>query len=185
MTTYQSTPFDIDVQFKLNLDTAVDTTYRQTSEDGFSPTGPVTIRDMIVERVATQLTDRIIKDATRYDGMRARVTSMLDAAVIERITPMLDAAFEAPIQKTNQYGEPQAGKTTTLRELVIESAQSQMTRRTDRYGNGKSVLETALEAITAAAIANELKVEIAAAKAKVRAQVAAIMAEAVAKVVAT
>jgi hypothetical protein len=59
-----------------------------------------------------------IKDRVddKLDSMiRAEIRAAVDKAIVDRVAPMLDG----PWPLTNQYGE-HTGKTTTLREMVVQ-----------------------------------------------------------------
>lgn len=173
-------PVKIDVAFPLNLDTEMTGRYRQVTEDDYTRT-EVTLLDLIVEEAARQLVAAASAD-TRRDVRRMvhdRTIEMIDA----RIVPMLDEAFAAPVQRTNEYGEP-TGKPTTLRELVIAEAQRTMGRRTDRYGDKPSLLDAALKEVTYKVVQADLKAEVDALKATIRGRFQEVAGQVVADAVA-
>jgi hypothetical protein len=167
-------PMVMSVATTLTLDTIVGADYHQINEDGDYSASPVTLLDMIVNQTARQLVAQIVRDETRFKGVRATVREQLEKAIGERIAPMLDEAFAGPIPKTNGYGEQHG--TTTLRELVIEVAHSKLAR-SGRSSYDKTPLDKALEEATTAIISKELAEEVAAVKAQIRSAVKSVATE--------
>lgn len=58
---------------------------------------------------------------------------LLNQAVLERVGPVVQECMDAPIQKTNSYGEP-VGSTLSMRELILESAQKYLGESVNRSG---------------------------------------------------
>lgn len=174
-------PLDLSVQFDLSLDTIVGMDHRQTGEDDYA-TEMVTVLDLIVRATGADLAKRLYQNEA--SSLRGLVKAQVEAAISARLEPILTATLEGQIQETNTWGEA-TGKTMTLREIVIERALSELTRRpTDRYNDKKeSILNTALREITDATIRKELAEDLAAAKATVRAQLTDVVTKAIGEVV--
>lgn len=173
----------VDVAFGLTLDTEFGHGLRYDSE-GEPYSASVTLGDLVVQEAARQLAAKLTADEQRYRTLRTLSADRIRELIDERIQPMLDEAFAAPIPLTNTYGEP-TGKTKTLREMVIDTAREVMNRRTDSYGRNKSVLETKLEEVTIKVVSKELQGEIDAQKAQIRSALkdsaASVLAAAMAK----
>lgn len=176
-----TTPFRVDVTIPLTLGTVVDTTYRQTSEDGFSPDAPVTVLDLVVAEAARQL----IADAGRdlRTDFRRIVRDRYVALIDEAIAPIITDALAQPIQRTNSYGEP-AGAPTTLRQLVIDRVGEVLSTKARSSSGDRTMLSQALAEVTDRAIRNELAEALAEAKNQLRAQYVEAAARALADVVA-
>jgi hypothetical protein len=127
--------------------------YDEYDEDGdASVTGHKTVADL----VATQIVDRLIKDADRWPSLRERVTQIRDEVIRERVTPSVEAALTRPIRKTNRYGEP-TGAETTLSELIVDEARKVLTEPADKYRSEKgSVLQHAIRTEVKAAFDAEI-----------------------------
>lgn len=175
--------FKLDVGFALSLDTELPIGRRYSEEDD-TYVDTATLGELIVQETARQLAAKLVSDVTRYQGLKTMAADRVRELIDQRVQPMLDEAFANPIPLTNTYGEP-TGKSKTLREMVIETAQTAMNRRTDNYGRNKSVLEEALEKVTVKVLGKELQEEIESQKAQVRAALkdsaASVLAQSMAK----
>lgn len=167
-------PINIDVSFPITLDTIVE--HRPTvryDHDGDPYGGPaegVPLIDAIIDRAAEQIVRLLVQD-DRYKSWRTEAMGRMRQKIDERIKPIIDQAFEGPIPLTSSYGEP-TGKTTTLRELVVEAAHSHMKRnRGARYDSEKSPFDKAIERCTSKVIEAELAAEVTAAKATIQATI--------------
>lgn len=174
-------PMTINVELGLTLDTPVDYRHRQVGEEEWA-TRPVSLIEAILDRAALHLVDQLAKAPT-YRGWKEVVHDRILSAIDERVTPILDEAFAAPLPLTNGFGEP-TGKTTTLRELIVAEAHKQLKVNAGRL-DGKTPLMKVLEEVTERALTADLKAEVDAAKEQLRAAMkdaaAAVLGSAMAK----
>lgn len=172
-------PDPIVVNFPVSLDTELRSRYSQTSDGEYVEHGTYTLLDAIVDSAAGQLVAKVVKDDAAYGQLRTSVKDIRNEMIRERIAPMLDEVFGTPTQLTNVYGE-RTGKEVTLRELVIETARSQMKRTNARSDYDRTAFDKALSAATVDVLTAELSAEIAEAKKQLREQIHAVSLNAIA-----
>lgn len=146
-------------------------------EDGYYQ-APMTLGDAVAKEIAEDL-----KKDKDYPGLARRVKEIRDEEIRALIRPTIEAAIQAPIQKTNTYGEP-TGQTTSLTELIVHEAQKYLTTPADQYNRDRgTVLQKMVREEIGAAFKRELAAVIADEKAKVVAAVQAQAAELIAEAV--
>lgn len=91
----------------------------------------VTIADL----VAAKITERVTRDENWHDFSR-RVRDIRAEVIRELVRPQIERAVLAPVTLTNTYGEP-SGKTTTLRELIVDEARKALNSPADPNGYGR------------------------------------------------
>lgn len=138
--------------------------------NGYNPeteeyvTSPKTLADVIAEKVQAQIT------TGEYwrDQMR-RFREIRDEEICKAVAPTIARALSEPIQRTNAYGEPLAGSTTTLREIIFAEAQRQLSAKaSDGY---RASSETVLQKFVREEIAKTFKAELAGILAEEKAKV--------------
>lgn len=130
---------------------------------------PITLLDAIVDRASERLVEKVLRDD--YTSIRMRITETRDEMIREAIAPSIAAAMDAPIQRTNEYGE-RRGEPTTMRQVVIDAVHNEARAqlRTGNNGNyNKTILQQLLDQTVPKVLAKELGDEVAAAKATLRA----------------
>jgi hypothetical protein len=144
---------------------------------------PITLADAVVAKLVAQAAEQ-----PDYRTLKKRVAEIRDEEIRAAIAPAIAKAWEAPIVKTNQWGEP-TGQPTTLRDLVVDEAKKVLSGWTDRSGSWPresaplaqllvhKMVETELRKELSEVIKEEREKVVAA----VRAQAADLIAEAVAK----
>jgi hypothetical protein len=147
---------------------------------------PVTLLDIIIESAARQLVDKITRDAD-WGSTRDAVLKIRRDIITEAVTPSVMAALEAPLRRTNTYGEP-FGVESTMREILTEEAtriaQAQL-KMGDRFNSSgsKTAMEKVLSECVAATIEKELRMTMEDAKKTVRDKVATSTSEVLAKAI--
>lgn len=132
---------------------------------------------LILDRAADKLVESMARE-DRHDLSRT-VRDTRQAVIREIVTKQVMDTLDAPVQKTNSYGEP-VGEATTLRALVIAEVTNVMTRKEggDYRREGMTLLQRVIKDETEAAFRKELADELA----KVKAQLSGIITERAAKV---
>lgn len=101
-------------------------------------TGPTTLEDIVLDRVAHLLLERVDRDDR--DDLRRRVQTISAEEIVALVRPQVEAALTESITLTNAYGEPTGG-TTTLREIIVKNAMEWLTKpRGASYSNKVSPL---------------------------------------------
>lgn len=164
----------------IDLMSQVGETHEYDHESEETITTPVTLGQSVARRVK----DHLIKDAIgEYRDLRQRAIAIRDEEIRAAIVPIIAETLAGSIQMTNVYNEP-TGRTTTLREIIMDQFAKLTTKGTD-YGRGPSVLQKAVAEAVGATFKNELDAAMAAEKAKVikavQASAATLIADAVAK----
>lgn len=159
---------------------------RYDGDGDLAPGGPITLRAAVVREVARQLVEEHGKS---YELGRV-VGEIRGDLIREALAPVVQAALDKPVQRTNGFGEVQ-GEPTSMRLLLVDEARKLLNARVDSsgrptqyQGDQKSTYVRWLVAdMVREAFGAELKAELDAAKAELRAtlqQVAAAkLAEAV------
>lgn len=174
-------PLDMRVEFDLSLSTAVDTSYRQTSEEDYA-TGPVTVLDLVVREVAAQVVSRFTSNDR--DEMRRAFTAAIADEVRASVAPVISKMFDLPLTPTNEWGEP-TGVPSSLRSLILAQAEKALELKApSRFDRGTgSPLYELLAGVTERAMAKELADELAAARLSIRERVSNVTAEVLAATV--
>jgi hypothetical protein len=137
------------------------------------------------------LADVICREALRklakgdsWNSLAKRVQDITDEEIRNHVTALIADALNGDLRRTNSYGEP-TGEPTTLRSLIGEEAKTALTRSTDGYNRGETVIgKLVREQVTQAMkaeLAEAIKEERAKVVAAVHEQAGQIIAEAVTK----
>jgi hypothetical protein len=118
-----------------------------------SPAG--TLGDVI----ARQLVERFARQDT-YRGLVERVQKIRDEEIRAQLAPQITEALEAPIRRTNSYGEITGRDTTTLREVIVDEARKWLNSKKDD-GYGRTSNATNLQAMIRKAVEDSFQAEIA------------------------
>lgn len=125
-----------------------------------------TVADLVADRIATK-----VAGSPEFTELRKRVTAIRDEMIRAKLEPVLTEAMQAPIRKTNWYGEP-TGEVLTMRELIVESARD-VFAKPDRSGrNQASWLTNFIYDEVRGLFEKELKAEMKEAKEKLKKQIA-------------
>jgi hypothetical protein len=116
----------------IGLDTPVTRIPRYSGDPDDEPEDATTLRDLIIERAAAQLS-HASRDVT--EKVRARAIEMVEEGMRERVAALIEDTLTNPIRQTNTWGEP-TGEPTTLRSLIIKEGQSWLVRPIPRDGSG-------------------------------------------------
>jgi hypothetical protein len=98
----------------LTLDSVIGDKPTHVGDDGGLAGGPETLRDLVVAEVARQAVEKY----GRTWDLSSTVTTVRSDLIREALTPVVLAAVDGPVQRTNSYGEVQSG-TVTMRELLV------------------------------------------------------------------
>jgi hypothetical protein len=133
-----------------------------------------TLADVIAEKIVHRMAS-----TDEYRAIRGRVGEIRDEEIRKAVAPAIAEALNAPIHKTNTWGELVGGN-TTLREHIVEVATKYMNAPADSYDRKKG---TRLEREVCAQVEAVFKAEVAEAvkeaKAAVTGQLATMVADAV------
>lgn len=106
----------------------------------------------LADLVAHQLVLKMAKSDV-YNNLVERVRTIRDEEIRAHLAPTIAEALNAPLKRTNTYGEP-TGTETTLRDLVMDEAKKylgEIDRHASRMNNSVTRLQVALkEAVDAA-----------------------------------
>ena len=131
-------------------------------EDG-NPTRGLSLRDLIVEAAADKL---VPSDYQLQKDIRNKIDSQFKSRIEEKVVALIEEAFEAPIQRTNQWGENK-GEPITVKEMIGESIEKWMTAPRDRnrsYSSPAGNLQELVDDATKNLMSREFKAKIDAAK---------------------
>jgi hypothetical protein len=158
------------------LDTIVAEVFGYDDEGETYQLGNKTLADL----VAGQITDRLVKDPG-WAKLAAKVTGIRDEVIRERVTPAVEEALHGPICKTNHYGEPVHGQTTTLRELIAEEAARALTAPVNRdsYRDNITLIQKTVRDEVQKAFAEEIAAAVKQARASVAGEIGNQVAAAV------
>lgn len=149
--------------------------------------------DLIVDRAAAKLVDRLTQDRDVYGEFRNRVNAVRNELIREKLEPVVEEAIKTSVQRTNSFGGA-VGDPTTLTELIIEEGRKQLTSKAgSSSGMRTSTSTTVLDKLIAEAVDRQLTTELRAAVetgkeeilAKVRGEAAKIMSDAVSRIAGT
>ena len=161
---------------EVSLSTAVADVVGFDSETGEPfQEGTRTIADLVAEMIV----NRLQRD-TSWPSLREKFLEIRTEEIRKAVRPQIEEAVAAPIQKTNTYGEPVSGQTTTLREVIVEEARKAVNAPADRHGYDR---QTFLQKTVAEEVRKALQAEIASAVTAARQQVAKQIGEQVAAAV--
>lgn len=107
----QNEPF----QIVLTLDTPVGYDYDD---------GPISLGDKVIERLVRTLTDKFEAQAQK------QLHEALKSSIETKATELVEAAVNAPIRKTNTWGEP-VGEPTSLRDMIDQKVKEFLGSRID------------------------------------------------------
>lgn len=148
----------INVQIdEVTLDSMVEQVYARGvrhTYDGPEETEPY--RDgarTLGDLVADQIVAKVIADSDRYNELRRRVEAIRDEEIRRLVEPLVRAAVEQPVPRTNSFGEP-TGTPTSIREMVLKAANAHMGNNV-RLRDGSSTSQ--LQAWVAEIVAAEFK----------------------------
>lgn len=92
------------------------------------------VEGLIVDLAARELMSQAVgKDRDSWRDVLRRVNGIRDDIIAELVRPQVEEALEASITRTNSYGEP-TGKTTTLREVIVDQAKQWLTKPGNSFG---------------------------------------------------
>ena len=140
----------------------------------------VTLQELVIVEVARQVIAQVGREAT--DRIRADVYDTRGRMITEAVQPLIAEAVTKAVQATDPYGQPK-GEPTTLREIIVQAATSQLTQPTsERYGSPReTVVQRIIREEVEGVVKRELKQAVDAAKAEVAAavqtQAAAVITE--------
>ena len=124
---------------------------------------------MLLDSLAAAMVRRIAEDRSGYTSLLTAINKVRDEVIREMVTPIVAEAFASPILRTNSYGEPIRGETTTLREIIIAESIKVITGPADSYGSrGETRLQAVIRKEIESTWEREIKGAIDAAKAEVR-----------------
>lgn len=152
--------------------------------------------DKIAEDVVEVITDRILNGNDYDGGMRERIRDLAVERVAERVYAETDRIvaehLAAPIQPTNEFGEPK-GDPITLRDRVAQQVKRWLEEKVDRdgktgrdpfsYQTTKTRAEWAIERAVDEVARKELEAEVRKAATEVKAQLNGKVTEATAATV--
>lgn len=146
-------------------------------EDGYR-TEPVTIGQAVAKQVFADL-----KRDTHYGALQREVLSLRTEEIRAQLEPIVRAAIDQPMRKTNTYGEP-TGEPTTLRALIVAEVEALLKRPADQYSREKgtwlqALIREQVDKALRAELAEVLKEEKEKVVAAVRGKAAELIAEAV------
>lgn len=127
--------------------------------------GQTRVADLVADRIA----DRVAS-TEEFRELRKQVTTIRDEMIREKLEPVLAEVMEAPIRKTNGFGE-QTGEPVTMRELVMEEARDLLSQRDRRGYNQAPWITTFVHEQVRELFEKELKAELAEAKAKLKKEI--------------
>ncbi|WP_267716610.1 hypothetical protein [Streptomyces sp. CoH17] len=88
---------------------------------------PITVADKVVKQIV-----RNALNAPEYTSLKEKVTRIREEVIREEIRPIVREALQAPIRRTNYYGEA-TGPETTLSEIIMKEAKDAWTLPKDSY----------------------------------------------------
>lgn len=149
-------------------------------EDGdYVGAGPKTLGEAVAAQIAADL-----KRNDQYPGLKQKVMDVRNEEIREQIRPIVAAAIEGNVQKTNEWGQP-VGQATTLHALIVKEVNDYLKRKvSDGYrSSNQTVIEKFVQDAVDKVVKTELAEAIAEEKTKVvaavRAKAADLIAEAV------
>lgn len=124
-----------------------------------------------------------------YAGLKTRVKEIRDEEIRAAIAPIVADAVDTPLVSTNSFGEP-TGKTTTLRELIMQETRKALGARNGDYvSSGTFDRSPMLTTLIKRGVDEALKAEIAdavkAAREAVTAQIGGSISDVVTEAVRT
>lgn len=160
------TTSEIHAEARVTVSFALEDIYRQTYHEG----GYDHLPEVIIHTLATEMVKKLAEDRDGYQRLRDHIARVRDDVIREMVTPVVAEALTAPIQRTNSYGEPINGPTTTLREQIVAEAMKVITGPSgDSYNSrGETRLQVAIRKEVESTWEREIKGAIDSAKAEVR-----------------
>jgi hypothetical protein len=113
-------------------------------------TEPVTLG----EAVAKEIKDEVIKDEP-YRTLRREVLEIRTELVRELLRPLVEEAINAPVQRTNTFGDPQ-GEPTALREMIMAEVKAVLTRPNRSSSSQRSLVQEIVKSEVTDALRTEL-----------------------------
>lgn len=130
-----------------------------------------TFGDMVCNALVERLLVDLKSDATRYRSLREKVATAVDDQIAAAVTPMVTAALDQPIQRTNDYGKP-IGDPFDLQQIIVKKIGEALSPSPNR-SHHKSPMDEAIKATTEAAVKRELDAELTEARAEIRQRIRA------------
>lgn len=170
----------IRVNLEIDLDKYL-VAFRGYDGDGELIEQPQTLEEVVLERAASIVADRVSRDESK--GLRDRVHGITQEEIRARIIPVVEAAITSPIQRTNDYGNP-VGEAVPLTDEIVRLTHAYLNGQGGGYSRDrgtpvqqfiKEAVKKVVDAEFAAAV-KEAKGQIAAA---VHGQLAGLMQKAV------
>jgi hypothetical protein len=127
-------------------------------EDG-NPTRGLSLRDLIVEAAVEKL---IPSDYQLQKDIREKIDHQFKTRIEEKVKAMVEEAFDAPLQRTNNWGESK-GEPVTVKELIGETLQKWLTGPKDRnrsYSTAAGNLQELVDDATKTLMSKEFKANI-------------------------
>lgn len=125
--------------------------YTQVGEEDWGDE-PVSLADAVVAAASRRLITELVKDEL-LTKIRDKITDELVRVEVEK---RIEVALSKPVRKTNQWGEPN-GPAVTITDMLDAEIHSQLTAKTDRYGNTTSVLDRVIKECVNARLEADLK----------------------------
>lgn len=112
----------------------------------------VTVADMVVDRIVSRLVG-----SNDMPDLYRRVASIRDDVIREHLQPLISAALNKPVQKTNEYGRPR-GEPIPLTELILTEVKSYLGKPLDRnIGRTETVVQKLIREEVERALLTELR----------------------------
>ncbi|KIA73476.1 hypothetical protein ANMWB30_24020 [Arthrobacter sp. MWB30] len=127
-------------------------------EDG-NPTRGLSLRDLIVEAAVEKL---VPNDYQLQKDIREKIDRQFKTRIEEKVKAMVEEAFEAPLQRTNSWGESK-GEPVTVKELIGEALEKWLTGPRERnrsYNSPAGNLQELVDDATKSLMSKEFKANI-------------------------
>lgn len=159
----------------VTLATVVDEITEYDSEGYRAGREPVTIADLVADRIFAAL-----KSDSGWPELRNQYMDVRREALRDQLAPIIEQVMAEPFRKTNSYGEP-TGQPVTLRELVIAEVRNVMNSPADKYASPSkgSVIEQAVRKEVKALFDKEIGEAVATLQKEFAGQIGSLVATAV------
>jgi hypothetical protein len=102
--------------------------------DALVEVGVETVGDKVAKIISKN-----VMQAPEYTDLKAKVSQIREEEIRAALKPIIEEALQAPIRKTNSWGDP-TGQETTLRDIILDEAKRAWA--TDRNNSYSSNRET-------------------------------------------
>jgi len=136
----------VEATFELTLDTVVGHRYEGYDEDG-DPIGsaPLTLLDVVVDRVAEVLATQAVKHEGRY-GYRSQVQDKVGQMLDEKAEALVADLWQKQVTETDRFGGGH-GEPKSLEAWAAARIEEWLRQSADSYGRGQTRLQKAIEAV--------------------------------------